>query len=56
MVGEEGSRVEHKHYIESEILAKLIQSKCGAGGLKDQLVVMGEAGDLNKRGRYTFFI
>lgn len=55
MAGEEGSRVEHKH-IESEILAKLIQSKCGADGLKDQLVVMGEAGDLNKSGRYIFFI
>lgn len=46
MDGGEGSGVEEEDYIESKILAKLTQSKCGAGGLKHQLIVMGQAEDL----------
>lgn len=46
MEGGEGSRVEEEDYIENKILAKLTQNKCGAGGLKHQLIVIGQAEDL----------
>lgn len=46
----EGSRVEEKYYIESRILAKLMQSKRRAGGLPYQPLVIGQVEDLYRRG------
>ena len=46
--------MENKGYIGRKILAKLIQSKCRTGDIKDHLVVIGQAQDLYRKATMHF--